>query len=88
MQVKDAAELERVLGELLADPARRAELGEPRGGAVAENLGAVDRTVEMILQHLKARGIYVAPNPAGREFRHLTKSPKASHILFMSKTQL
>jgi len=28
---------------------------------VAENLGAVDRTVAMILEQLKARGIYLAP---------------------------
>jgi hypothetical protein len=31
---------------------------------VTENLGAVERTVEMMLPHLKARGIYVVPNPA------------------------
>jgi 3-deoxy-D-manno-octulosonic-acid transferase len=61
--VKDAVELERVFGELLADPARRAALGGRATAAVAENLGAVERTVEMILPHLKARGIYVAPNP-------------------------
>ena len=64
IQVKDAAELERVVGELLGDPARRAALGRQAAAAVAENLGAVERTVEMILPHLKARGIYVAPDRA------------------------
>ena len=65
VKVKDAAELEQVFGELLADPARRAALGERATAAVKENLGAVERTVEMILPHLKARGIYVVPKPAG-----------------------
>jgi 3-deoxy-D-manno-octulosonic-acid transferase len=68
VQVKDAEELERVLGGLLADPARRAELSRQALEAVAENLGAVDRTVEMILPHLKARGIYVASKPPGFNF--------------------
>jgi 3-deoxy-D-manno-octulosonic-acid transferase len=63
VMVKDAAEMERALGELLADPARRIALGERATAAVAENLGAVERTVEMILPHLKARGIYLAPKP-------------------------
>jgi 3-deoxy-D-manno-octulosonic-acid transferase len=61
VQVKDAGELERVLGELLANPARRAELGRHALEVVAENLGAVERTVEMILPHLERRGIFVAP---------------------------
>jgi 3-deoxy-D-manno-octulosonic-acid transferase len=68
VEVKDAAELERVLGELLEDPARRVELSRQAREAVAENHGAVDRTVEMILPHLKARGIYVAPKPPGFNF--------------------
>jgi 3-deoxy-D-manno-octulosonic-acid transferase len=61
VQVKDAAALERVLGELLANPARRAELGRNAEKVVAENLGAVERTVEMILPHLKENGIFIAP---------------------------
>ena len=64
VQVKDAAELERVLGELLGDPAQRAALGGQAAAAVTENLGAVERTVEMMLPHLKARGIYVVPDRA------------------------
>jgi 3-deoxy-D-manno-octulosonic-acid transferase len=64
VQVKDAGELERMLGELLGDPARRAALGGQAVAAVTENLGAVERTVEMMLPHLKARGIYVVPDRA------------------------
>ncbi len=66
LEVKNAAELELVLGGLLADPERRAALGSRAAATVAENNGAVERTVEMIIPHLKARGIYVAPNPAGK----------------------
>jgi len=59
VQVKNAEELERVLGELLADTERRAALGRAALEVVAENLGAVERTVEMILPHLMRRGIFV-----------------------------
>ena len=59
VQVKNPDELERIIGELLADDARRAALGQAALEVVAENLGAVERTVEMILPHLKQRGIFV-----------------------------
>jgi 3-deoxy-D-manno-octulosonic-acid transferase len=52
VQVRNAAELERVLGELLADEPRRQELGRNALAVVRENLGAVERTVEMLLSHL------------------------------------
>ncbi len=61
VQVNNAEELERVFGQLLDDPARRAEFGKQALAAVAENLGAVERTVEMLLPQLQARGIFVAP---------------------------
>jgi len=61
VQVPDAAELERVLGELLADESRRQELGRNALKVVHENLGAIDRTVDMILQHLANAELYVAP---------------------------
>lgn len=61
VQVKDAAELERVVGELLADPGRREELGRNALKVVHENLGAIERTVEMILRHLEGGEMYVAP---------------------------
>jgi 3-deoxy-D-manno-octulosonic-acid transferase len=52
VQVRDAAELEKVLGELLADKARREELGRNAFSVYQENLGAVERTVDMIVNHL------------------------------------
>ena len=61
VQVADPEALERALVELLADENRRAELGRNALKVVAENLGAVDRTVEMILEHLKLREVYIAP---------------------------
>lgn len=59
VQVKSPEDLERVLGELLANTERRAALGRAALEVVAENLGAIDRTVEMILPHLERQGILV-----------------------------
>jgi len=61
VQVKTPEELERVLGELLADAPRCAALGRHALEVVGENLGAVERTVEMILPPLAARSIYISP---------------------------
>jgi len=62
VQVKDAAELERALGELLADEGRRTELGRNARAVVKANTGAVQRTVDMILAHLADSKTYVAPD--------------------------
>jgi len=61
VQVKSPEALEQTLGELLADDARRAALGRAALEVVSENLGAVGRTVEMILPELERRGIFVGP---------------------------
>lgn len=61
VQVKDAGELERAFAELLADAGRRDALGRAAQAVVAENLGAVERTVAMILPHLESRGIWLQP---------------------------
>ena len=66
IQVRDAAELEKALGDLLADEARRKQLGCNALKVVHENLGAVDRTVEMIVATLAASDHYVAPKKAIR----------------------
>ena len=50
VQVRDAAELERAIAALLADPDRRNELGKNAIKVVHENLGAISRTVDMILE--------------------------------------
>jgi 3-deoxy-D-manno-octulosonic-acid transferase len=61
VQVQNREELERTLAGLLANPAQRAELGRNALAVVAENLGAVERTVAMILPELEKRGIFVSP---------------------------
>ncbi|MEO7297020.1 MAG: 3-deoxy-D-manno-octulosonic acid transferase [Verrucomicrobiota bacterium] len=53
VQIRDAAELEKTLTELLADEPRRKLLGENALIVVRENLGAIPRTVDMILSHLQ-----------------------------------
>jgi 3-deoxy-D-manno-octulosonic-acid transferase len=52
VQVRDTAELEKALGDLLGDEARRAELGRNALKVVRENLGAIERTVDMIVERL------------------------------------
>jgi len=61
VQVRDAAELEKTLGELLADEPRRDELGRNALKVVQQNLGAIDRTVDMIVNQLGGGDLYVAP---------------------------
>jgi len=61
MQVKNTEALEVVLTELLGNQSRRAELGRHAEAAVAENLGAIERTVEMILPELARRDLYIVP---------------------------
>ena len=61
VQVKHPDALEIVLAELLQNETRRAQLGKNALAVVAENLGAIDRTVEMILPALAERGIKVIP---------------------------
>ncbi len=71
IQVKDAEELESALAMLLADPEQAAELGHNAAHVVHENLGAIERTVEMIVEKLHDTEVYVAPP------RHLS-APKAA----------
>ncbi len=61
VQVRDGAELETALSQLLANDTRREEIGRHAQQVVRENLGAVDRTVEMIVEHLDHSELYVAP---------------------------
>jgi len=51
------------LAGLLTDAARRDQLGQNALGVVRENLGAVERTAEMIIKGIKDSGVYVAPSP-------------------------
>jgi 3-deoxy-D-manno-octulosonic-acid transferase len=61
VQVPDAAGLEAALADLLADPGKRERLGRNALAVVHQNLGAVERTVEMIVEHLEGGKLYVAP---------------------------
>jgi 3-deoxy-D-manno-octulosonic-acid transferase len=53
VQVRDVAELERAVDELLKDEKRREEVGCNALRIVRENQGAVERTVEMIMGRLR-----------------------------------
>jgi 3-deoxy-D-manno-octulosonic-acid transferase len=60
VQVGDSEGLEKAIAGLLADESRRVEMGRNAQRVVRENLGAIDRTVEMILEKLEPREIYIA----------------------------
>ena len=60
IQVRNPEELEKTIAELLADQTWRAELGRNALAVVAENLGAINRTVEMFLEQIKKCETYVA----------------------------
>ncbi|MEK7706905.1 MAG: glycosyltransferase, partial [Verrucomicrobiota bacterium] len=61
VQVRNAAELESAVAQLLSDAARRDQLGRNAVKVVRENLGAVERTVDMIVERLRREGFYVSP---------------------------
>jgi len=65
VQVRNAAELETALAQLLADEARRETLGRNALKVVRQNLGAIERTVDMIVERLGGGQIYVAPGKTG-----------------------
>ena len=66
LQVRNPADLERALGEILAEPQRAQRLGENALAVVKENLGAIERTVEMIVSALPDPR-YVVAKKAGRD---------------------
>ena len=59
IQVADPADLERQIESLLNQPERRRELGENAVQVIRQNLGAIEKTVEMILQQLPADDNYL-----------------------------
>jgi 3-deoxy-D-manno-octulosonic-acid transferase len=61
IQVRDPEGLENAIAGLLADENRRLELGRNAQRVVRENLGAIDRTVQMLVKHLKKNEVYIAP---------------------------
>lgn len=54
-QVKDAAELERATLALIQDPKKREVMGTHAKRVVQMNQGSIERTVNMILEHLPTR---------------------------------
>jgi len=60
LQVRDPAELESTIAGLLADENRREELGRNAQRVIRENRGAIDRTVDMILEQLKKSEMHFA----------------------------
>jgi 3-deoxy-D-manno-octulosonic-acid transferase len=61
VQVQNAEELETALAALLADESRTQALGQNALKVVHQNLGAIDRTVDMIVTQLEGGELYVAP---------------------------
>jgi len=61
LQARDAADLEKIIGDLLEDEPRRQQLGRNARAIVRENQGAIERTAEMIVKHLDRGEFYVAP---------------------------
>ena len=62
LQVKDADELESSLALLLSDRDQAAALGHNALKVVRQNLGAIEKTVEMIVEQLDGTDVYIAPN--------------------------
>jgi 3-deoxy-D-manno-octulosonic-acid transferase len=52
IQVQNAAELETALAEILKNPDWAARLGQNAQAVIRENLGAIERTVDMIVGRL------------------------------------
>jgi len=61
VQVRDAVELEEALAGLLPEGSRREQSGRNALTVVHENIGAIERTAEMIVRHLEDGELYVAP---------------------------
>lgn len=62
-QVANAAELERAVADLLASPERRQKAGALAQQVVRENEGAIERTVDMIVDSLRDTDIYIVERP-------------------------
>jgi 3-deoxy-D-manno-octulosonic-acid transferase len=61
IQVANAEDLENTVSQLLADPVRCAVLAQNAVRVVNKNLGAIERTADMIIQRLEGRDLYIAP---------------------------
>jgi 3-deoxy-D-manno-octulosonic-acid transferase len=64
VQVADPRGLEEALKRMLGDAQLRHDLGRRALEVVQQNLGAVDRTVDMIVERLDTGELFVAPRPS------------------------
>jgi 3-deoxy-D-manno-octulosonic-acid transferase len=64
VQVRNAMELQQMLAELLDDGERRDYMGRQALAVVQQNLGGIERTVDMLVRALEGREMYVAPKGA------------------------
>ncbi len=60
-EVRGVEDLTEQLGAILSDPARAERMGRAALAVVRENLGAMEKTVEMIVEKLDGTDIFVAP---------------------------
>lgn len=61
IQVNDAAELQGAIASVLESPETAATLGRNALAVVRSNLGAIERTVDMIVVNLEGGEVFVAP---------------------------
>ena len=61
LTVRDPAELESTLAALLADEPRRRQIGARAIQVVRQTLAPIDRTVELVIQHLGDQQLHFAP---------------------------
>jgi len=60
LSVANAEELEQAVARLLADESYAQKIGRNGQQVVRENLGSIERTVDMIIEYLSANDVFVA----------------------------
>jgi 3-deoxy-D-manno-octulosonic-acid transferase len=61
IEVKNVEELTAAFAAILSDPDRATQMGRAAAEVVRQNLGAIERTVEMIVEQLEDTKVYIAP---------------------------
>jgi 3-deoxy-D-manno-octulosonic-acid transferase len=61
IQVKGVDDLTEAFAMLLSNPDKATAMGKTALAVVRENLGAIERTVAMVVAHLEGTDVYVAP---------------------------
>ncbi len=65
IQVQNADQLFNTFSELLNDPGRRDIMGLQAARVVKENMGGIERTVDMIVRQLDGSELFFKPEPLG-----------------------